>query len=204
VFLPRSIAALLVSVGLLSGSGCGGAAAVLNAEERPSGALAVPGLRVQLQERFYPVAGRSARALNQALAREGPRRDGRRAHALTEWRVAWSYVAVQREAACASSRPTVSVEIVTTLPRWVDLESAPERLVSDWALFLARLRDHESRHQYLALRGSRELQRTLAGLSAPDCEILHAEAQRVVATLAARYDAEHEQIDQRTPGAALR
>jgi predicted secreted Zn-dependent protease len=98
----------------------------------------------------------------------------------------------------------VTVEIVTTLPRWVDLDSAPERLVSDWALFMARLRDHESRHQYLALQGSRELHRTLSGLSAPDCETLHTEAERVVTTLAERYEVRHEQVDEGPRGAALR
>jgi predicted secreted Zn-dependent protease len=177
------------------GSACGGGAALDDA--RAGVDRAAPGLQVQLEERFYPIAGTSARALNRALATEGPRKGGRRAHALTEWRVAWSYVAVPRRAACASARPTVEVEIVTTLPRWVDLGSAPDRLVSDWALFLARLRDHESLHQYLALQGGRELLRTLSSLEASDCAALHARAREVVTALTASYEAEHERVDER-------
>jgi predicted secreted Zn-dependent protease len=149
-----------------------------------------------MQERFYPVAGRSARALNRALATQGPRSAGRAAHALTQWHVSWSYRPVMRGGACLSGRPTVSVEIVTTLPRWTDSSTASDRLLNDWALFLARLRDHESRHQYLALEGGREVLATLSGLTAPTCELLHETAQRAVSTLEASYESRQLLVDE--------
>jgi predicted secreted Zn-dependent protease len=90
----------------------------------------------------------------------------------------------------------VTVQIVTTLPRWTDLPTASDRLISDWALFLARLRDHESRHQHLALEGSRELLASLSGLEAPSCALLHARAEGMASSLAARYDAEHVRVDE--------
>ena len=156
----------------------------------------LPGLRVHVEERFYPVAGTSPGALNRALASRGPRRDGRAAHALTEWHVVWSYEPVRGASGCVSGRPSVTVQIVTTLPRWTDLPTASDRLISDWALFLARLRDHESRHQHLALEGSRELLASLSGLEAPSCALLHARAEGMASSLAARYDAEHVRVDE--------
>jgi predicted secreted Zn-dependent protease len=192
----RPPAAVPTLAALVFMTACAGGAGPASPSARvPEGAT--PGLQVQLQERFYPVAGTSARTLNRALATEGPRKAGRRAHALTEWRVAWSYVPVSGRAVCASVRPTVSVEIVTTLPRWVDLDSASDRLVSDWALFLARLRDHESRHQYLALQGSRELLRTLAALEAPSCDLLQTKAELAVSALTESYEAQHQLVDER-------
>jgi predicted secreted Zn-dependent protease len=153
-------------------------------------------LQIQLEERFYPVSGRSARALNQALSLNGPRAGGRPAHALTEWHLHWSYRPLRSGSACASARPSVTVGIVTTLPRWTDLATASERLVSDWALFLARLRDHESTHQHLALEGGRELLRSLESLEAPSCELLEQEAQRVVRRLEAAYEEQQLRFDE--------
>jgi predicted secreted Zn-dependent protease len=154
-----------------------------------------PALHVQVEERFYPVSGRSPAALNLALLLQGPCRTGRVAHALTEWRLLWSYVPTPRGAVCALERPRVEVRIVTTLPRWLDVERAPSSLVSDWALFMARLRVHESGHQSIALRTGNELLSTLSGLEAGDCDQLMREARRRVARLARAHDADQRRFD---------
>jgi predicted secreted Zn-dependent protease len=187
----------LLAIPLLASLAACGAGAL----RAPGPAPAAVGLRpsnlqIQLEERFYPVSGRSARALNQALSLNGPRAGGRPAHALTEWHLNWSYRPVRSGSACASQRPSVTVGIVTTLPRWTDLSGASERLVSDWALFLARLRDHESTHQHLALEGGRELLRSLESLEAPSCELLEQEAQRVVRRLEATYQEQQLRFDE--------
>jgi predicted secreted Zn-dependent protease len=174
------------------------AAGVVRAPTPASGAagLVPSNLQIQLEERFYPVSGRSAGALNRALSLNGPRADGRTAHALTEWHLDWSYRPVRSGSTCASARPKVTVGIVTTLPRWTDLPNASARLVDDWALFLARLRDHESTHQYLALEGGRELLESLESLEAPSCELLELEARRVVRRLEASYEEQQLRFDE--------
>ena len=194
---PRTRAGsrLLLALPLLAVLGCGAGAAGRDTgadQDRPTPRH----LEVQLQERFYSVSGQSARALNRALWVNGPRVGGRPAHALTEWHLGWSYRPIRTSFSCASSRPNVTVGIVTTLPRWTDLPSASERLVSDWALFLARLRDHESTHQYLALEGGRELLRRLEVLEAPDCELLELEAERLVTLVEASYQEQHLRFDE--------
>ena len=68
--------------------------------------------------------------------------------------------------------------------------------MSDWALFLARLRDHESTHQLLALEGGRELLRRLESLEAPSCELLEQKAQRVVRRLEAAYEEQQLRFDE--------
>jgi predicted secreted Zn-dependent protease len=152
-------------------------------------------LKVQVEERFYTVSGLSAATLNRALLREGPTVRGRRAHGLTEWRVSWSYVPLQRGSTCSSSHPRVDVSIVTTLPRWPELSEASERLARDWSLFLERLRHHESEHQDIAMKSGRALLSVLEGLEAVDCERLQAVAERAAAGLASRQEALHARFD---------
>jgi predicted secreted Zn-dependent protease len=189
-------AALLAVPLLLAVGGCGAGIARGPGASPRTEELAPRNLQIQLEERFYSVSGRSARQLNRALSFNGPRAGGRPAHALTEWHLDWSYRQVRSGSRCASARPTVTVGIVTTLPRWTDLANASASLVDDWALFLARLRDHESTHQYLALEGGRELLRTLEALEAPSCDLLELEAERVVRRLEMAYEEQQLRFDE--------
>lgn len=160
-----------------------------------AGDRAPPGLEVNVAERFYEVSGTSASALNGALAREGPTVRGRKAQAVTEWRVSWSFVPVRRGSVCVSSQPQVRVRVVTTLPHWLDLDVAPESLAMDWSLFLERLKHHESEHQDIAMKSGRELLAVLDGLEAEDCQLLQRVAFRAAAGLESSQQALHESFD---------
>jgi predicted secreted Zn-dependent protease len=155
----------------------------------------IQGLAVHVEERFYAVSGSSAASLNRSLLREGPTARGRKAHGLTEWRVSWSYVPLQRGPGCSSSRPRVDVRIVTTLPRWLEHREASESLARDWSLFLERLRHHESEHQDIAVKSGGALLSILEGLEADDCNLLQDVAQRAAAGLAQRHDELHARFD---------
>jgi predicted secreted Zn-dependent protease len=156
---------------------------------------AAPGLHVRVEERFYPVSGASASSLNRSLAVQGSRSLGRPAHALTEWRLDWSWAPVGRGAACESGRADVRVEIVTTFPTWTDVDRANASLSSDWALFLDRLRIHESMHREIALRSGLELLETLTSLKGEDCQRLREEARRRAARLESTHEARQRRFD---------
>jgi len=173
----------------------------------PAGRLSSPwpgpgavesGLEVKAEERFYSVSGTSASALNLSLSLRGPRHGGRAAHAITVWRLDWSYVPTRRSSTCASGRPRVVVDVVTTLPRWEDLEVASEGLAKDWAIFQERLRRHESGHREIAVRTGRELLSTLGDLRAQDCDRLAQEARRLAQQLASGHQDLKRRFDQAT------
>ena len=156
------------------------------------------GLTVSLEERSYQVSARGVRALNGALLRGGPRLEGRAAHAATDWLIRWSYVPVREGPGCACGRPRVELELVTTLPEWLDAHEAPEGLVRDWELFVERLRLHETRHQQLAVRNGEDLLAALADLRASDCENLREEAREAALRIGASYRERHESFDRET------
>jgi predicted secreted Zn-dependent protease len=198
---PRSTRATwLVGAVLLALAGC-----AKQVPPAPAAELAGPvgdplaevsGLDLQLDERFYAVSGLTPTTLNGALSRLGPIVRGRKVHAVTEWRVSWSYEPVTRGSRCAIRRPKVSVHVVTTLPRWLDADEAPAQLANDWTLFLERLRHHESEHQDIAMKSGRELLSVLAGLEATDCERLERVAKGAAAVVAASHDAQHQSFDE--------
>jgi len=194
----RLLSCALLAAACALAAGCAPAALPFGGLARASTPPAPSALCIQVEERYYTVSGRSASALNQALVLSGPRRGGRVAHALTEWRLGWSYVPVQGAAGCVSARPRVEVRLVTTLPAWADLDYAPPPLASDWALFLDRLRDHEFRHQDIAVDSGNELLGRLGGLVAGTCEELRAEAERAARRVAANHEAIHARFDQAT------
>src|SRR5690606_15429966 len=121
-------------------------------------------------ERFYAVTGTSPQQVNRALGTNGPRREGRKAHALTEWRLLWWVRPMERAGRCTSGDTRVGVRLVTTLPRWEGAAVAPTWLVDDWGLFLARLRLHEGVHQEIAVRAAGELLARLEALEAESCD----------------------------------
>jgi len=92
----------------------------------------------------------------------------------------------------------VEVRLVTTLPSWTDLDEAPAPLASNWSLFLHRLRDHEFRHQDIAVDSGIELLGRLEGLVAGTCEELRAEAERAAQRVAAHHEAMHVRFDRAT------
>jgi predicted secreted Zn-dependent protease len=198
---PRSTRATwLVGAVLLALSGCAKHVTPFRpanevGERGGAGRANVSGLDLQLDERFYAVSGLTPTTLNGALARLGPTVRGRKVHAVTEWRVSWSYEPVWRGSRCAIRRPRVSVHVVTTLPRWLNVDEAPASLANDWGLFLERLRHHESEHQDIAMKSGRELLAVLAGLEADDCQLLERVAKRVAAGVAANHDAQHQSFD---------
>ncbi len=165
------------------------AAAASTRDPRPA-AVSPPhtALTVRTEERFYDVHGTSASRINLELASRGPRHGGVHWHALTDFALRWSYVPRRVGGRCAPGRVSLEVDVVTTLPRWDDRPRAEAALVSDWQLYMHRLRAHEDVHRAIAVWGGRELLHSVALLSAPDCRSLGEEAQRLARRVQAEVD----------------
>ena len=195
VNLPSPSQASLLACALLL-SGCAGSGAWLASVAPP--ADRVEGLEILLVDRPYEVSASDLTALNRALDTLGPRQEGRRAHAVTGWRLFWSYVPTRAGMGCVCGQSRVRVELVTTLPHWREVGKAPVGLVEDWSLFLGRLRSHEAVHQDLAVGNGRALLDLLAGSAAGDCQSLREEVERLTALLESRYRELHAAFDRDT------
>jgi predicted secreted Zn-dependent protease len=149
-------------------------------------------------DRSYEISARGVGGINRALLELGPRHRGRAAHALTGWRLSWSYVPTLADGVCLCRRPRVQLELETTLPRWREAPRASDELRRDWSLFLGRLRSHEAVHQDLAVENGRELLGLMAEVTAGDCESLRTEVERRASRVAGRYRDLHSAFDRRT------
>lgn len=94
------------------------------------------------------VTGNTADQIADSLRVMGPRRVGVRYGAFTDWSVRY---AVGRNSA------VVHVDVITTLPKWIEPRTAPKSLVQTWRSFLDGLVEHERGHRDIAVAAGREL-----------------------------------------------
>jgi len=142
----------------------------------------------------YEIAGRDAAALNRAIAERGPRDDAgmpRTAH--TRYDARWRYGFREFGGRCNVTRVELTVEIVVTLPRWIDAERGDPALRQRWTDFRAAVARHETGHVELARDMAQRLEDVLWRGSRPGgCEgfaaELEAAAKRVLAEDRARQD----------------
>lgn len=94
------------------------------------------------------ITGHSTEQLADAIRVMGPRRAGERYGAYTDWSVRYS---VGR---CGA---LVHVEVITTLPRWIEPRTVSNRLIQIWRSYLDGLVEHERGHRDIAVTAGRAL-----------------------------------------------
>ena len=108
---------------------------------------------------YYDIVGNSANSLRHELDINGPLdKDGKRFDGLTKWHVTWTYRYAPTEAGCKFTEINTSVEGTTTLPRWVDGDSATNSLIRKWQNYIAALRLHEDGHYAHGVGAAKEIE----------------------------------------------
>jgi predicted secreted Zn-dependent protease len=101
--------------------------------------------------KYYDVAGNSATELRESLNRQRPvGPDGMPHDAVTLWYTRWQYRTTTSGSGCAVASFEVSLEIVTTLPRWTNEAAAGSSLVARWRGYYEALVRHEDGHKAIA------------------------------------------------------
>ena len=101
--------------------------------------------------KYYDVAGQSATELRESLNRHrSVDPDGMPHDAVTLWYARWQYRTATSGRGCAVASFEVSLEIVTTLPRWTNEAAAPSSLVARWRSYYEALLRHEDGHKAIA------------------------------------------------------
>ena len=118
------------------------------------------------QTRYYQVLGRTAYDMQTSIDRNGPATaDGRRWAGLTNAAIRWRFGTVQESSGCAVSWYRVDVDIVMTLPSWVEEASASPTLVAHWRRYSTQLLSHEKGHRTISLEAADEIRGALAALT---------------------------------------
>ena len=143
---------------------------------------------------FYEVKGGCEKDLLGQMAQKGCRwDDGKIYNSVTSWSWQWEYGHDHAHQACSPEAVTVTLEIITRYPEWVQAADAPQPLVDKWNDYLKSLMVHESGHRDMAVaeatafsravkelpsgKSCSELDRIVQALSRERMEKLNADSQ---------------------------
>lgn len=141
-----------------------------------------------LEERTYPVRGRTVQSVGRSLRQAGRSQIGRDAMGLTRWSVRWSWHAQAGDDGCHLDEVEVTVAIEMTLPEWQDRKASGSTLVDAWDRFERALWVHESGHRDLAMAAGNEILSTLRAFQTPDCAAVDEAARARAREILARYE----------------
>lgn len=118
------------------------------------------------QTKTYEISGGSVKQLRESLNRERPLgRDGVPHDAVTVWDIQWRYRYRQSPLGCTLTSFDVSLEIVMTVPKWVNEADAPPSLVEQWRNYYAALLVHEDGHKGVAAAAAAAIRRVPDAIS---------------------------------------
>ena len=130
------------------------------------------------QTKSYEITGGSVTQLRESLNRQRPvGPDGLPHDAITVWDIRWRYATGQSPLGCSVTTFEVFLEIVLTVPKWVNEADAPAALVERWRSYYAALLVHEDGHKGVAATAAAAI-RQAGGSVSPQSSC--AEAARVV------------------------
>ena len=120
----------------------------------------------------YEIAGTSAAELRESMNQRRPvGADGRRHDGLTSWKVRWRFHTASSESGCAVTAFEVSLDVVTTLPKWTNEAEGHSSLVRRWHGFYTALQAHEDGHKAIATAAAGAIRDAgLQALRRPTCE----------------------------------
>jgi len=139
---------------------------------------------VDFRERteYYDVRGTTAEELTRQMARLGPPQpSGRRAWALTAWQIESKYTLVPGKSDCRLVEPRVTLDVLTTIPRWTDSGTGPGKLRVAWRKMLVAIVEHEQVHRTHAVGAAERTAELLARLAPhADCARMERQARIVL------------------------
>lgn len=145
---------------------------------------------------YYNVQGRNKSELTYSIISANISGEpGVHAAGLTETSIGgnWlkEYQKTGQNSSCTLKQIQLELNIIITLPKWVEYPSADTALKTDWDIFAMSVEDHEHEHKNIARRAVNNLDKKLSSIGArKDCETL----DREVKTIWNQSLAEHEKL----------
>lgn len=156
--------------------------------------LADPDLVYQVEERSYPVYGRTIREL---AAQANQAQDGWAAYA--NWRTDWQFWWLDSGTSCDITEGEVELQARITYPEWSPPAGVARGVVARWERFLDDLTVHELGHITIALQGADAIDEMFdGGLTATTCGEVERSADRAATRLHDRFERANRRYDAST------
>lgn len=147
---------------------------------------------------YFPVRGRTAADLDEALSQSGPLLQGTgiRHPGATEMRFGGSVTYADQGTRCTVDSARITLDTKIILPRWTQRRRAEADLALIWDTLSGDIKRHEERHAEIARQYARKLESDVKGLRAqPNCQAMEAEVARITESVLAEHDAEQARFD---------
>ena len=120
---------------------------------------------VTVNHEYYNIHGTTLEQIVREKHARGPKWvDGRRYGASTRPAIGWEFVYRETSEGCELESVQTHVDILFTMPLWVDKASAPKWLQRKWDKYYTALEEHENWHMKLAVRSAQLIEDTFLEL----------------------------------------
>ena len=150
------------------------------------------GIDVDDHVEYYDIHGKTLRDLRIDAHVNGPVSRDTTWFALTHYQIHWTYSYYRQPTLCRLTNVKMMVDIIVTLPRWVDSSDVDPAAEYWWANSSERVRSHEAHHVQLAVDGASEIRSLLMRKTGSDCAQLARSANEEAAVIL-RHVAERQQ-----------
>lgn len=147
---------------------------------------------------YFPIKGRTAADLDEALSSSGPLVSGTGARhpGATEMKFGGSVIYAQHESRCSVDSARITLHTKIILPRWTQRRRAERDLALIWDTLASDIKRHEERHAEIARQHARKLQKAIEDLrSRENCAEMEAEVARVTEEILTAHDADQARFD---------
>jgi predicted secreted Zn-dependent protease len=147
---------------------------------------------------YFPVTGKTAADLDEALSRSGPLlgSTGARHPGATEMKFGGTVTYAELPERCSVDQARITLDTKIILPRWTQRRRADQDLAMIWDTLAADIKRHEERHAEIARQYARRLEAEVRALRPEaNCKAMEAQVAAVTERVLAAHDSEQERFD---------
>lgn len=153
------------------------------------------GIDVDDHVEYYDIRGKTLRDLRIDAHINGPVARDTTWFGLTHYQIHWTYSYYRQPTLCRLTNVKMMVDIIVTLPRWVDSTDVDPAAVYWWANSSEQVRSHEAHHVQLAVDGASEIRSLLMRSTSSDCTLLARSANEEAAVILRRVAEQQKDFD---------
>ena len=153
------------------------------------------GIDVNDQVEYYDIRGKTLRELRIDAHINGPVARDTTWFGLTHYQIHWTYGYYRQPTLCRLTNVKMMVDVIVTLPRWVDSSDVDPAAVYWWANSSEHVRSHEAHHVQLAVDGASEIRSLLMRKTGSDCALLAQSAHEEAAEILRRVAEQQQDFD---------
>jgi predicted secreted Zn-dependent protease len=153
------------------------------------------GIDVDDHVEYYDIHGKTLRDIRIDAHANGPVSRDTTWFAVTHYQIHWTYSYYRQPTLCRLTNVKMMVDIIVTLPRWVDSSDVDPAAVYWWANSSENVRTHEAHHVQLAVDGASEIRSLLVRSTSSDCTLLARSTNEEAAVILRRVAQQQQEFD---------